>query len=157
MHHDFYEEAHWLVSFLECSRYFAPALPDLVGYGATLYLESYEGRDELRPYLTKHRVPSDAIESVASARSERPAWTEHLLISEQLVADLESYYSQWYYTLADHIHCYRSGKTLLWFHDAFTGGELQIAANIPEERVARFCHAVAPTYRHVPSESDRNA
>ncbi len=79
-------------------------------------------------------------------------WIEHLLISNDLVSDLESYYSEWYNTLADHIHCYRNGQTLFWFHDAFTGGELQISTQISEERVARFCHAVAPTYRQVLSE-----
>ena len=149
MHIDFYRRPHWLVSHLECSRYFVAALPDLVGYDTTLYLESYEARDELRPCLARHRVSANTIEPVALSGSEHPVWTEHLRLSAELVADLELYYAQWCYPLAEHIHSYRSGHTLFWFHDAFTGGELQIAPDIPQERVARLCHAVAPRYHLV--------
>jgi hypothetical protein len=143
---------HWLVHYLECPRYFIESLPDLVGYGAVLYLESYEGRDEFRQYLARHRASPDTIEPVGDAcTSIRPAWVEHVIISADLVADIETYHSEWYHTPADHVHCYRDGKLLFWFHDAFTGGDLQISPEISEERVSRFCRALAPRYHHVSS------
>ena len=157
MHIDFYGQPHWLVSHLECSRYFVAALPDLVGFETTLYLESYEAREALRPCLARHRVPADSIEPIASAGSEHPVWAEHLRLSAELIADLELYYAQWYHPLAEHIHGYQSGRTLFWFHDAFTGGDLQISPAISQERVARFCHAVAPRYHLVSPEPHRVA
>lgn len=155
MHIGFHDQQHWVVTYFECSRFFVAALPELVGDGAILYLESYKKRMELRSYLTPHRAPASVVEPVSTGSAD-PLWIEHLSLSPEFVAAIESYYTHWYQTLGEHLHCYRAGKLLFWFHDAFTGGHLQISADIPEESVARFCRAMAPKHALVFSESNPN-
>ena len=146
MHIGFYEKPHWEVSYLISFRFFLEALPELVGRGATLYLESYEDREEWLPYFQKHRATPETVESVALAGSLQPTWVEHIALTDRFIAETEKFYLEWHSPMADHVHCYRDGKLLFWFHDAFTGGNMRISPEIPEEKVARFCKALAPHY-----------
>jgi hypothetical protein len=149
MHCGFHQEPHWEISYLTSSRYFLTSLPELVGSSTVLYLESYESREEWMPYLTKHRASSLVVEAVTLASAQKPTWIEHISLTDRFIEEAEKIYLEWYSPMADHIHCYRDGKLLFWFHDAFTGGPLQISREIPEEKISNFCRALAPRHKMV--------
>lgn len=146
MHIGFYGEPFWNVSYLECSRFHS-----LLVMRRSCNLESYDTREELLPYLAPHQATVDEMEPV-SAATPCALWIRHLRTSEKLISDIEAYHTKWYSKPAEHIHCYRRGKLLFWFHDAFTGGEMQISTSITQEQVARFCHDVGPRYTLAPPQ-----
>jgi len=150
MHHGFYERACCQVDHILSPVLFYQALPCVLEEASVIFLCSYMPRDESVAFLDKHLAPEHLIEPVALYASSEPAsWSAHCLYTQAMQKDLEAYFADWNTPIADNIVCYRQGKLLLWFHDAFTGGELLLSSDYDQNKIATFCTAMRPTFQFV--------
>lgn len=150
MHVGFYERACWQVSHVLSPFLFYQALPCVLKEGSVIFLSSYVPLDESVTFLNKHQAPEHLIEPVALYASSEPAsWSAHCLYTQAMQKDLEAYFADWNTPIADNIVCYRQGELLLWFHDAFTGGVLQLSSGYDQNQITTFCTAMRPTFQFV--------
>lgn len=150
MHIGFYERACWQVDHILSPFLFYQALPHVLDEGSVIFLSSYTARDESVEFLDKHQAPEHLIEPVALyASSEPAAWSAHCLYTQAMQKNMDAYFAEWNSPIADNIVCYRQGELLLWFHDAFTGGELLLSSVYDQDQITTFCTAMLPTFHFV--------
>lgn len=148
MHTGFHDGLHWTVDHVLAPELFYRALPILLDEEAVIYFDARIERDESASFLHMHLAPEHLRETVVpTASSHPPWWTGHYWYSPALQKDLNTYFEKWNSPIADNLACYRRGELLLWFHDAFAGGDLQLAGTFAETRVSQFCSAMAPVFR----------
>jgi hypothetical protein len=154
LHVGFYEKRCWQVEQVLSPELFYHALPCILEEGAVIFFSSYGERDDSTEFLDNHLAPSHLIEPVELyASSESALWSAHCLYTQAMQKDLKTYFQAWNTPMADNIVCYHRGKLLLWFHDALTGGDLQLADSFSKDQVARFCAAMSPPFELILSET----
>ncbi len=159
MHVGFYEERYWKVDHVLSPELFYLALPCILEEGTVIYFNSFSEREESVEFLDQHRAPAHLIEPVETEASSEPfAWSRHCLYTPAMQKGLADSFGVWNTPMADNIVCYCRGELLLWFHDALTGGELQLAERYTQEEVARFCAAMSPRFEAVmpTNETEQN-
>ena len=96
MHVGFYEQPRWTIEWITSSRFFVPALSQIMPAGSVLYLESYSPRSEFLPFVERCRFAPNKREEVYEACLDpKPTWTEHLAFGESLVGAFEHFFAQW--------------------------------------------------------------
>jgi hypothetical protein len=146
MHTGFHNSPHWKVDHVLSPQLFYLSLNHLISDGAVICFHSTYPRDESTSFLDRHLACSDLLENVSpEIPLQSTNWSGHYLYSGSFSKDLEAYFAQWNHPIADNIACYSKGELLLWFHDAFSWGELQLTAKYTPAKVSQFCAAMAPT------------
>lgn len=155
MHIGFYDSCYWRIQHVLSPKLFFLALSDILPDDAVIYLDAKSSRDKSLRFLDKYKAEDSLVEKVASNISSKVSvWTGHFLINKNLKQAFRRHFIKWNFAIADDIVCYRRGELLLWFHDAFSGGDLHISGSYSKNEIAGFCLAMAPVFESVVFKSD---
>ena len=145
MHIGFHNTSYWKVDHVLSPKLFYLSLDRIISENMVICFHSTYPRDESTSFLDKHVVPSNLRENVSpDISSHSVIWSGHYLYTDSFHKDLEAYFNNWNSPIADNVACYSQGNLLLWFHDAFSWGELQLRATYTSAEISQFCLAMAP-------------
>jgi hypothetical protein len=125
---------------------FLRSLPELVGEGAVLYLESGGFDEEVAGYLSERAVaqPERVRRAILWPRPRFfhvPATGPTV---DGLAALAEARGGE---PTAHHLHVYRNGRMLLEWYDVDCGDALFLSRDLPETAVAAFCGKAGSTFQ----------
>lgn len=131
-------------------------LPDLLGPNCVLCVEGTHVTEEVQAFFNTHSVEKPIpiahdtiwpISQVWQIPLDVATLEEYVEIHQKLGEGLPE--TAWI-AVGDHLKAYRDGVMLLHWHDAFSGNQIIVSQEIPEEVVQRFCSQLQLEYSKVP-------
>lgn len=135
----------WVIEDLKNPVTFFEHLPDLLPSDSILYVEGTSIDPELQAFYSSHHA-HNAVDVVRDTIFPAPD-IYHFTFSSDVCTALRQFAEKHPVSaLFNHLKAYRGRSLLFTFHDAF-GGWLLISEHLPDDAVARFCHALGVSRR----------